>query len=251
MPSTYVDLSELFENLPPEGAQRSAIQNSGFCWFNPPEDYPDTAAIEKYVKAADVPVDDKTDDEFEKACSNAFFDMRAGGAGEGDHGMEVANVTWAYQYSVAPHQAERRYALETMPRDMLFVGSGTLQHVTALLELVTGLALLKDFGIDLGLFGSGPWNFELLHADTSEVLLRMVTARQAEYAGGELWMACAHYMDGEMNYAVFHAEDASGVLELMFSMPFLTPKPHAGQSYRALLFWRDGSTDQTIPWRTE
>jgi len=103
------------------------------------------------------------------------------------------------------------------------------------------------FGIDLGLYGSGPWNFELLHADTSEALRSAVTARQAERTATELWMTCAHYMDDEMSYAVFHA-DNSGVLELTFSMSFLTPKPREGGFYRALLFWRDENTGKALPW---
>ena len=251
MPSTYVDLSELFENLPPEGGQRSAEpQHTGWCWFTNQESYPDTAAIRAYVEAADVPVEDEAagGSEFEQALAAAFFPMHESDSDSGRQTPGTADITWGHTLSTGPSGTLRRYSLESTGKTILFTGNAYVSSVVELLELATGLALLRGFGIDLGLFGSGPWNFELLHADTSEALRGMVTARQVEHTSAcELWMICAHYMDDEMSYAVFHTEAASNVLELTFSMSFLTPKPREGGFYRALLFWRDENTGNS-PW---
>jgi len=239
---------DLFSDLPATGPRSTRPQHTGHCWFRSQDEYPDAALVEAFVDG---------DDEFRAAFGGGFFPMSVNGAGDNaGYGIE-STIEWETRLSDGPRHAERRYLLESTGKDMLFCGTSCAEGVVELTEMATGLAYIRDTGIvDFNdVCGNGsecrPWAYEVLYADNSATLKETVTARQAEHQSAESWMACAHYMDSEMDYAVFHAEEASGVLELMFSMPFLTSKPREGGFYRALLFWRDENTDKALPWHND
>ena len=64
----------------------------------------------------------------------------------------------------------------------------------------------------------------------------------------ELWAACAHCADNTMNFALFIAVDDHNMLHCTFAESFGTIKAvQADEFFRALVFWRDASTDKTRP----
>ena len=258
MPShPYIDLSELFENLPAEGGQRLPVQSSGFCWFKSPEGYPDKVMVEEFVESADLYTD--TGDGFEKACTAAHFPMKVYGdsSNEDEAGVEAIESLWNCLLSTGPSENTRRYLLESASRDVLFVGHARAEHVVALMEIASPLAIIGSTGINLNDQCSGgshcrPWAYELVSADTSDVMKEAVSTRLAEHvAASEFWMACTHNMYSEMNFALFRRAESSGVLEHTFQWTFHTPKHCSGRFFRALLFWHNENTDKMLPWHVQ
>ena len=233
-------LVDLFNDLPeaPQ-AEPTAKPHTGHCWFRDRDEYPDPALVEAFVDGGN---------EFREAFGSTFFPVSIVGD-DADAGYNMGStIEWETRLSDGPG-AERRYLAESIARDMLFVGTARTEGVVELLELASPLAYLKNIGIDLDLYGSGgcrAWAYEVLHADNSNAMKEAVTARLAEHQPGEAWMAAAHIMDHEMSFAVFRRAE-SGTLELVLPWTFLTQKAGAKRCFKAVMFWRDETTD-VIPW---
>lgn len=258
----FDDFECLFDDLHTEDVgPEQCSKHEGICWFRSRAGFPQGSDIVARAGSFDVPEDQEDafrstlEDQLDSNIFEAFSEDED--MGEGLPERFPCEVTVAARASDGTH----RYVLEPQPlhNTMLFTGQGTVEDIARIMDLVACLTNAEVCsGIDYNdLFDSGPfcrpWNFALLHAEKPAQLRSALATCLADRASAaELWAACSY--GDEFGTATKILSFTAGEWDVLFDEPVdgelsaleketYTPSCHVG------IFWRDGKTDNMIPWR--
>jgi len=252
--ASAIDFVNLFENLPSVTAemQRSTeSENSGVCWFRGQESYPDTEKLREFVNNADLITDDTEIDcaEYENPRTSAFFNISRDGDARGEQRTFITNKPWEYKIfdasadANAQGQSMRKFFLEDADKSMLFIGAARPKSLVELMEIATLLTVAEShFGFDFGHFAAlsrHPWNFEVFHADTEEILLETVATCLQEYEAASACVAIAHFAGKKMIVSLYIANDAHELNCIVAWKHKTTKSAYAREFFRTLILWHN------------